>query len=190
MVTKNTELSATLQKSIDNFTDYQAYALGVNQDTPFFALKLPQSFVPHLDEPLCCEFKPSMLNITYQGQTFALCIVQFRLNGSDDLICSINLDLMQDKEYEIARALLKMQEYDVLLVTDELHRAMEFKANFVGTFNPIVVLEETLQRADSDDRAIGQEVCFGISSQFKSASEMWYSFERIAPAHHRWYAKM
>ena len=160
MATKNTELSVSLQKSIDNFTDCQAYALGINQDTPFFALKLPQSFVPDLDEPLSCEFKPAMFNVTYHGQTFALCIVQFRLNGRDSL------------------------------VTEELHRAMEFKANFVGTFNPIVVLEETVQRADSDNKALCQEVYSGIASQFKSASDMWYSFESIAPAHHRWYAKM
>ena len=190
MATKNTELSVSLQKSIDNFTDYQAYALGINQDTPFFALKLPQSFVPDLDEPLSCEFKPAMFNVTYHGQTFALCIVQFRLNGRDSLVCSMNFDLMQNRECVVAKALLKMQEYGIILVTEELHRAMEFKANFVGTFNPIVVLEETVQRADSDNKALCQEVYSGIASQFKSASDMWYSFESIAPAHHRWYAKM
>ncbi|WP_345974602.1 hypothetical protein [Sulfurimonas sp. HSL3-7] len=190
MATKNTELSESLQKSIDLMADYQAYALGINRDTPFFALKLPQNFAPDLDEPLSCEFKPAMLNVTYHGQTFALCVVQFRLNGRDSLVCSLNLDLMQDREHAVARALLRMQEYGVMLVTEELHRAMEFKANFVGTFNPIVVLEETVQQADSDDKALCREVYSGIASQFESASDMWYSFESIAPAHHRWYAKM
>jgi hypothetical protein len=190
MTIKNSELSASLQKSIETFADFRAYALGIAQGTPFFALKLPESFVPRLNEPLSCEFKPAMLNITYREKTFALCIVQFRLNGSDSLVFSISLDLMQEREHEIARALLRMQEYGVMLVTEASHRVMEFHANFVGTFNPIVVLEQTVQQADCDDKALCREIYRGIASQFQSASAMWYSFESIAPAHHRWYAKM
>lgn len=171
-------------------SDFQAYALGIDEEIPLFALKLPDRLSTYLDQDLGCEFKPAILNVTYENRTFALCIIQFRLDGKDALVFTIYFDLMQEKDYTMAKSLLKMQNYNIIIATQTVHRMMAYKANFVGTFDPRKVLEQTIQQADSSDNDLCREVFSGIAAQFKTAAKMWYALESIASSHHRWYAKL
>ena len=191
MTCSNTALPKQLQTLIASLSCEQAIPFGILEEMPFLALKIKDEDEAILDEgTLTCEFKPSIFNLDYKGHTVALCIVQFRFNGSDRHIYTAGYDLYNSKQYEQCEALLKMLDYGLLIATGNAHTYKHFSANFVGTFNPIMVIKEARGLATDYDAALCSEVMQGLSIQKASPAELWRYFEQIAPPQRRWYLQV
>jgi len=191
MTEPNGTLPPNLQDLIGHLSYVQALPLGTNQGIPFLALKIPSGNEKLLeDNAVTCEFKPSIFNIDYKEHTLALCIVQFRLNDSDRHIYTASYDLVNDKQYSDCHDLLAMRQYGLLLATETVHTFMQFDTNFVGTFNPQQVLKEARSLATDYDPILFSEVSYGLTMQADTPAGLWAYLEQIAPALHRWYARM
>lgn len=189
MIQPNENLPRNLQELIANLSHVQAIPLGATKGIPFIAVKLPAGNEEILEKGgITCEFKPSIFNIGYRGHTVALCIVQFRLNGSDAHIYTASYDLGNDKQYSDCFDLLRMTQYGLLVATDSVHDFLQFDVNFEGTFNPQQVLRTTRDQATAYDPLLFSEVSYGLTMQAQSSAALWAYFEQIAPALHRWYA--
>lgn len=191
MTEPNENLPQNLQDLIASLSYVQALPLGTNQGISFIAVKLSEANEKQMEEGgITCEFKPSIFNINYKGHTVAICIVQFRLNGSDRHIYTASYDLKNDKQYSDCFDLLKMTQYGLLIATDKLHTFMQFDVNFVGTFNPQQVLHGAREKGTDYDPMLFGEVSHGLMMQADTPAGLWAYFEKIAPALHRWYASM
>jgi hypothetical protein len=187
----NTILPQNLQDLIANLSYVQAVPLGTKQGIPFIALKVTEGNEKLLqDNAVTCEFKPSVFNVDYKGHTVALCIVQFRLNGSDRHIYTASYDLHNDKQYSDCHDLLAMTQYGLLVATEKVHTFLQFDTNFVGTFNPRQVLNEARSHATDYDPLLCSEVSYGLTMQADTPAGLWAYLEKSAPALHRWYARM
>lgn len=190
MTYSNTALPQQLQTIIPTLSFEQALPFGIVEEMPFLAVRIQEEDETILDSStLTCEFKPSIFNLDYKDHTVALCIVQFRLNGSDSHIYTTGYDLSKPKQYTLCQALLKMLDYGLLLATENVHTYKHFRANFVGTFNPIMVIKEARHLATDYDAPLFAKVMQGLM-QKTSPAELWRYFEQIAPPQHRWYLQV
>ncbi|WP_345987357.1 hypothetical protein WCX18_09525 [Sulfurimonas sp. HSL1-2] len=191
MTETNTILPQNLQDLIANLSYVQAVPLGTQQGIPFVAVKVADSNSRLLeDNAVTCEFKPSIFNVDYKGHTLALCIVQFRLNGSDRHIFTASYDLHNDKQYSDCHDLLAMTQYGLLVATAEVHTFLQFDTNFAAAFNPQQVLAQARSAATDYDPLLFSEVSYGLTMQADTPAHLWEYLETIAPAMHRWYARM
>ncbi|UFS61942.1 hypothetical protein LOH54_09795 [Sulfurimonas sp. HSL-3221] len=191
MTEANTILPQNLQDLIANLSFVQAVPLGTQQGIPFVAVKVADNNSKLLeDNAVTCEFKPSIFNVDYKGQTIALCIVQFRLNGSDRHIYTASYDLHNDKQYSDCHDLLAMTQYGLLVATNDVHTFLQFDTNFAGTFNPQQMIKEARANATDYDPLLFGEVSYGLTMQADTPANLWEYLEQIAPALHRWYARM
>ncbi|MHC3995378.1 hypothetical protein ACXWTF_11170 [Thiomicrolovo sp. ZZH C-3] len=191
MTEANTILPQNLQDLIANLSFVQAVPLGTQQGIPFVAVKVADTNSKLLeDNAVTCEFKPSIFNVDYKGQTIALCIVQFRLNGSDRHIFTASYDLHNDKQYSDCHDLLAMKQYGLLVATGEVHTFLQFDTNFAGTFNPQQLLAQARSAATDYDPLLFSEVSYGLTMQADTPAHLWEYLEKIAPALHSWYARM
>lgn len=191
MTEANTILPQNLQDLIANLSYVQAVPLGTQQGIPFVAVKVADTNSRLLeDNAVTCEFKPSVFNVDYKGHTLALCIVQFRLNGSDRHIFTASYDLHNGKQYSDCHDLLAMTQYGLLVATAEVHTFLQFDTNFEGTFNPQQVLAQARASATDYDPLLFSEVSYGLTMQADTPAHLWEYLEKIAPAPHRWYARM
>ncbi len=191
MTEANTILPQNLQDLIANLSYVQAVPLGTQQGIPFVALKVSNNNAQLLeDNSVTCEFKPSIFNVDYKGHTVAPCIVQFRLNGSDRHIYTASYDLRNDKQYSDCHDLLAMTQYGLLIATEEVHTFLQFDTNFVGTFNPQLLLAQARAAATGYEPLLFSEVSYALTMQADTPAHLWEYLETIAPALHRWYARM
>ncbi|WP_345972208.1 hypothetical protein [Sulfurimonas diazotrophicus] len=191
MTEANTILPQNLQDLIANLSFVQAVPLGTQQGIPFVAVKVADNNSKLLeDNAVTCEFKPSIFNVDYKGQTIALCIVQFRINGSDRHIYTASYDLHNDKQYSDCHDLLAMTQYGLLVATNDVHTFLQFDTNFAGTFNPQQMIKEARASASDYDPLLFSEVSYGLTMQADTPAHLWEYLETIAPALHRWYARM
>jgi hypothetical protein len=191
MTSSNLALPQQLQTLIASLSFEQALPFGIVEGMPFIAVKIKDEDETILVESaLTCEFKPSIFNLDYKEHTVSLCIVQFRFNGSDRHIYTAGYDLHNSRQYEQCEALLKMLDYGLLIATEHAHIYKHFSANFVGTFNPVIVIREARDLATDYDAALCSEVMQGLTIQKASPAELWRYFEQIAPPQHRWYLQV
>ena len=191
MSESNEILPQNLQDLIANLSYVQAVPLGTKQGIPFLALKIADANAALLeDNAVTCEFKPSVFNVDYKGHTVALCIVQLRLGGSDRHVYTVSYDLHNDKQYSDCHDLLAMTQYGLLIATDRVHTFLQFDTNFVGTFNPQQVLGQARAIATDYDPLLFNEVSYGLTMQSDTPAGLWAYLEKIAPALHRWYARL
>ena len=191
MIESNTILPENLQDLISHLSYVQAIPLGTNQGIPFLALKIPEGGEALLeDNAVTCEFKPSIFNVDYKDHTVALCIVQLRLNGSDRHIYTASYDLRNDKQYSDCYDLLAMRQYGLLIATQNVHTFLQFDTNFVGTFNPQRILKDAREAATAYEPLLFSEVSYGLTMQGSTPAALWAYLEEVAPALHRWYARM
>lgn len=191
MTEPNSRLPQNLQDLIANLSLIQAIPLGTKEGIPFIGLKVSDNNAQMLEEnAVTCEFKPSIFNVGYKGHTIALCIVQFRLNGSDRHIYTASYDLRNDKQYSDCHDLLSMQQYALLIATNDAHTFLRFDTNFVGTFNPQQVLNEARSHATDYDPTLFGEVAYGLTMQSETPAGLWAYLEKATPALHRWYARL
>lgn len=191
MTYSNTALPHQLQTLIPTLSFEQALPFGIVEDIPFLAMRIKDEDEIILDAgTLTCEFKPSIFNLDYKEHTVALCIVQFRINGSDSHIYTTGYDLSNPKQYTLCQALLKMLDYGLLLATEHVHTYKHFRANFVGTFNPIMVIKEARDLATDYDTPLFTTVMQGLMIQKTSPAELWRYLEQIAPPQRRWYLQV
>ena len=190
MTEPNGILPQNLQDLIANLSTVQAVPLGTQQGIPFLALKTAAGNERLFeDDAVTCEFKPSVFNVDYKGQTLALCIVQLRLNGSDRLIYTCTYDLHNDKQYSDCHDLLAMRQYGLLIATETLHTFLQFDTEFAGAFNPQQVLNEARSLATDYDPLLFSEVVYGLTMQADTPAHLWAYLDELAPALHRWYAR-
>jgi len=191
MTEANPLLPQNLRDLIANLSYVQAVPLGTQQGIPFVAVKVADGNERLLeDNSVTCEFKPSVFNVDYKGHTIALCIVQFRLNGSDRHIYTASYDLHNDKQYSDCHDLLAMTQYGLLVATNEVHTFLQFDTNFIGTFNPQQVLKQARGSATDYDPLLFSEVSYGLTMQADTPVHLWEYLDKIAPAVHHWYARM
>lgn len=83
-----------------------------------------------------------------------------------------------------------MLDYGLLIATEKNHIYKRFSANFVGTFNPVMIIREARDLASAYDVKLYNAVLEGLMFQKASPAELWHYFEQIAPPQRRWYLKI
>ncbi len=191
MTRPNSELPQNLRDLITHLSYVQAIPLGTTQGIPFIALKLAEADTPMIGgNTLTCEFKPSVFNVDYKDHTIAMCIIQFRLNGSDRHIYTASYDLRNDKQYNDCFDLLKMSQYGLLVATQSVHDFVQFDVNFDGGFDPQYIIKGARDLGTGYDPMLFGEVSYGLTMQADSPAALWKYFENITPGEHKWYARM
>jgi hypothetical protein len=187
----NTELPQNLQDLIANLSTVQAVPLNTQQGIPFLIVKIPKEHPELLeDNAVTCEFKPSIFNIVYKDDTIALCIVQFRLNGSDSHIYTATYDLNNDKQFSDCHALLAMRQYGLLVASETHHAFLQFDTRFDGEFDPQEILSAAREKATDYAPVLFSEIAYGLTMQANSPAALWDYFESVTPFKHQWYAAM
>jgi hypothetical protein len=170
---------------------FQAIPLGTTQGIPLMAINLSTQFDSYLaDNAITCEFKPSIFNITYQGENIAICFVQFRLNNSDKHIFTASYDLKNDKQYGDCYDLLAMKQYGLLVMTDNGHDFLQFDVDFEGDFNPHAMIHGARELGSKYDPKVFSEVSFGLSTQGGTPTDLWHFLAQTAPIEKKWYGAM
>jgi len=191
MLNPNTELPQNLQDLVKSLSYVQAIPLGTTQGIPFIAIKLSDENEAYLAEnAITCEFKPSIFNVSYKGETIALCFVQFRLNGSDEHIYTASYDLKNDKQYGDCYDLLAMKQYGLLMLTNNGHDFLQFDANIELDFNPQAMIHGARELGSDYEPMLFSEVSYGLSTQGETPAALWRYLEKIAPLDKKWYASM
>ncbi len=191
MLQANDMLPKNLQEMIPSLPMAQAVPLGSENGVPFLMIKLPVGNEETIAEGgIASEFKASIFNITFKGENIALCIVQFRLNGSDNHIFTATYDLHNDKHYADCFELLEMKKYGLLIATDNAHDFIVFEPQFKADFSPQAMLHGA--KALATDYAPGDfmEVAYALSSQGQTPAALWKILEEMAPFEKSWYGAM
>jgi hypothetical protein len=185
-------LPPPLQDRISLLDPGMVLPLGLEEGEPMLLLRLDDADEALLgDAELACEYKPTIMLLPFEGKTVGLCIVQFRLNGDDRHIYTTFYDIAEPKMYDAADALLKMMRYNVVIATSASHRLKSFSANFVGTFNPQLVLQQAKDAAQNRAGDGLADIVFqGMTGQFETPFALWRSLEQIAPPHKKWLLKL
>ncbi|MHC3994734.1 hypothetical protein ACXWTF_07875 [Thiomicrolovo sp. ZZH C-3] len=184
----NHELPAEVQQAILAMDPGDALPLGVENDEPMILLRLSDGAEALLDAPeLECDFKPTFLLMPYDGKTIGVCIVQFRLNRDDNYIFTTHYDITEPKMYESLQALLKMEKYNVIIATVANHTGMPVETRFVGTFDPLEVLEKTRREAQNEaGDGMAYHIFNGMIAQIGDYPTVWHTLEELAPARKEW----
>ena len=169
----------------------QAVPLGNERGVPFLMIKLSEGNEEIIAAGgISCEYKASIFNVTYQGENVALCIVQFRLNGSDKHIYTVSYDLHNEKHYADCFDLLEMRKYGLLITTDKAHDFLEFMPVFKADFHPTAMLHGAKELATDYKPGLFMEVSHALSSQGQTPAELWKFLEQMAPFEKSWYGSM
>lgn len=191
MLLSNKDLPQNVQDLISSMSYTQAVPLQSKNGVPYLVIKLSDNHESFLDEnEIACEFKPSIFNVTYKGENIALCFVQFRLNQSNKHIFTISYDLKNDKQYEDCFDLLAMENYGLLIATNNAHEILQFGVEFKGDFKPQAMLNGARELASTHSPELFTEISFAISSQGESQEELWQFLNQMAPFEKRWYGAM
>lgn len=191
MLHPNSELPQNLQDLASSLSMVQAIPLGMMQGIPFLAVKLATENEAYLAENrITCEFKPSIFNIQFKGENIALCIVQFRLNGSDQHIYTVSYDLRNDTQYSDCFNLLAMKQYGLLVLTDNGHDFIQFDAKAELSFEPQAMVHGARELASEYDPVLATEIAYAISTQGETPADLWAFLEQMAPFEKSWYGGM
>ncbi len=191
MLHPNSELPQNLQDLAKSLSFVQAVPLGMMQGIPFLAMRLPTENDTLLAEnSITCEFKPSVFNVQFKGENIALCIVQFRLNGSNRQIYTVSYDLKNDTQYSDCFELLAMKQYGLLLMTDNGHDFMQFDTNVKLDFEPQTMIHGARELATDYDPVLCQEVIYALTTQGETPADLWAFLEQMAPFEKSWYGGM
>ena len=191
MLNPNDTLPQNLQDLSKKLIIGQAVPIGNEGLIPFLMLKLPASESALLAEnKITSEFKPSIFNISYKDENIALCIVQFRLNASSQLVYTVSYDLKNEKHYRDVSLLLAMEKYALLIVTDEGHDFVQFEASFDADFKPLAMLDGAKTLGSDYEPGLFLEVSHAITSQAATPSQLWKVLDEMAPFEKSWYGAM
>lgn len=191
MTHANTTLHPNLQNLIAKLSHVQAVPLGTMKHVPYVILKpsnVDENFL--VDAGFTCEIKPSIFNVSYKEQSVAICIVQFRLNGSEDHVFTASYNLKDDRQLSDCSDLLGMEQYSLMIATDRVHSIRHVKMNFTGTFDPKAVLNVARRNATDYDPTLFAEVSHVLTKQGGSPAGLWTYLEETAPARQQWYAQL
>ena len=191
MLNPNDKLPSNLKELSQKLSYTQAMPIGSEGSVPFIMLRLStQNDMMIENNEITCEFKPSIFNIDFKEENIALCVVQFRLNDSDDYIYTTTYDLKNDTHYKDVSKLLEMKKYALLLVTESGHDFVEFEANFKGDFNPLTMLHGAREIGSAYEPGLFMEVAHALTSQGETPKALWDFLEKMAPADKKWYSAL
>ncbi len=191
MLQANNLLPKNLQDIIPTLSLSQAVPLGSENGVPFLMIKLSAGNETTISEGgISCEFKASIFNVVFQGENVALCIVQFRLNGSEKHIYTVSYDLHNEKHYDDCHDLLSMEKYGLLITTDNAHDFIEFKPVFKAEFKPQAMIHGAKELATDYEPGLFMEVAHALTSQGQTPAELWKFLEQMAPFEKSWYGSM
>lgn len=191
MLSPNSTLPKNLQDLVSTLPMSQALPIGSNNGVPFLMIKLAAANEAQIAEGgIASEFRASIFNVTFQGENVGLCIVQFRLNGSDKHIFTATYDLNNEKHYEDCYDLLAMEEYGLLIVTDNAHDFIQFKPQFKADFKPQAMLHGAKTLCTDYEPGLFLEVSYALTSQGQTPAELWTFLEKMAPFEKSWYGAM
>ena len=191
MLESNDRLPKNIKEMLPTLSYTQAVPLGSENGTPFLMIKLSKGNEEALGEGgIACEFRASIFNINFKNENVALCFVQFRLNGSDKHIYTVNYDLHNEKHYSDCSDLLAMNKYTLLIATDEAHDFIEFTPVFKADFNPQAMIHGAKTLASNYEPGLFMEVAHAITSQASTPAGLWKILEEMAPFSKSWYGAM
>ncbi len=187
----NAELPQNLRDLLPHLSLTQAVPLGTSRALPLLAVKIPDADEALLETgSITCEFKPSVFNVDFQGDSVAVCFVQFRLNGSNARIYTAHYDLANDKQFSDVFDLLAMKQYGLLVCTTDHHDFLQFDVRFEGDFDPRDALDYARRTATDYPPLRFREVVHGLSMQGSSPAALWEFLDAAAPFDKRWYARL
>lgn len=191
MLENNERLPKNIKEMLPTLSYSQAVPLGSENGVPFLMIKLSAGNEEALGKGgISSEFRASIFNINFKGENVALCFVQFRLNGSDKHIYTVNYDLHNEKHYQDCSDLLAMNKYTLLIATEEAHDFIEFTPVFKADFNPQAMIHGAKTLASDYEPGLFMEVAHAITSQAATPAALWKILEEMAPFEKSWYGAM
>jgi len=192
MLDNNSSLPEKFQALFKNMEPLQAVPLGAdNNNIPYIGMKVSVDDMAFIDEnEITAEFKPTILNIDIEDKTVAILFVQFKLNNLDNFIFTLSYDLKNDKHLVDASGLLRMDNYTLIIATDDEHKILSFTTDFKEEFNPLEVLASARANATEYDLQLFHQLGQFISSYQKTPRDLWKHFDEIAPLERSWYARL
>jgi hypothetical protein len=191
MANSNTELPENFKHLIDALEIGTAVPLANIQNMPFLGLKLPNDDQDMLKNgEIISQFKPTLLNIDYEEQTYAILILQVILNGSEDYIYNTFYDLNNEQQFTNALEILKLSDYGLFIFTDEVHDFIPFNTKTDINFDPCVIATATKKNASEYQAETCHAIVTALFSSQTNNSELLKFFEEIAPKEKEWYARL
>ena len=187
----NDTLPENLRNLVKSISIEQAIPLGEMDGTPMLGLKLPKAYEHFIkDGGLASELKASILNVEFDDKTIALCLVQVRLNQSDEMIYTAVYDLGVEKQYEDCYAILSMKSHGLFVASDDIHEFISFTTDFEAKFEPRVVLQYAKNETKNYTPEMFYEVSHGLRTQASSPKVLWDYLNKLAPYDQSWYGRI
>ena len=191
MLNDNTTLPNNLQGLIKELSTNYAVPLGEVYEAPFLALKIADTNEEILkNSDIVAEFRPAIFNVTIHDEVVAICIVQIRLNQSDNFIYTVNYNLSDAKQFKDCYELLQMKKFGLLVTTNTYHDFLLFDANFEAEYKLANILVGAREKATTDSREFFMEVAHALRSQAKDSKDFYQILEEMAPENKMFYASM
>jgi len=191
MLNDNTTLPDNLQGLIRELTSEYAVPLGEIYEAPFLALKIGDNNEDQLkNNQIIAEFTPSIFNVTLKKEIVAICVVQIKLNNSDNFIYTVNYNLSDAKQFKDCYELLQMNKFGLLVATNKYHDFLLFETDFDADFKPSNILVGAREKATTDSRELFMEVAYALRSQAKDSKHYAQILQEMAPYDKMFYASM
>lgn len=186
MQNSNTKLPQNLQELAKQMKAHQAVPLAIIDEIPFVAIRLSDTAL--LKQELSSHIKATILNIEHEKNIYAIAFLQFRLNSDPTLTFTVFYNLKVDKQYQECQALLAMNHYGLLLLTQEYHDFVKFKAQFQADFSLQTVARNARNKASDYSVESFLELSHFFYTYHKNDRMLWDYLESIAPLDKECYA--
>ena len=188
MRNSNTKLPQNFQELAKHMKAHQAVPLTNIDGTAFVAIRLADETL--LDQKLQCELKAALLNIEHDKDTYAIAFIQFRLNKEPKQTYTVFYNLNIDTQFQDCLNILAMKHYGLLLLTQEHHDFVKFKAEFQGNFDLQIIAAATRNRATNYSVESFLELSHYFYAYHKDDQTLWNYLESIAPLSKQCYAAL
>lgn len=191
MLNQNTTLPENLQGLIKELTTEYAVPLGELYNAPFLALKIPDNNQERLEKnEIIASFRPAIFNVEFNGENIAICIVEIKLNQSDNFIYTANYNLSDAKQFKDCYELLQMKKFGLLVATTNYHDFLLFDVNFESDANLTNILVAAREKATTNSREDFMVVSHALRSQARDSKHYYQILEEMAPSDKMFYASM
>lgn len=186
----NETLPDNIKELIEHLNTPQAIPLGSLSGISFSAVKIPSDKDAMLEATVLCDLRPAVFNIDFDDVTVAICFIRYRLNTNDAFTYTSIYDLTNEKQFNDCYTLLGMEQFGLLVASDDVHDFISFQNRFNGGFNPLNIIVGAKEQATEYTPEQFTAVVHAFYSSAANELGLWNSLESMTPLEHQCYGRM